>query len=291
MKIILSFILIFIQYSVYSQNPSLVQDDLVKLVSGFKFLEGPSADIEGNLYFSDILQNKIFVWTTEGTLKTVASNTNWGNGVYVNKKGHIYQCEIIGKQITLYKDFNTPIPIVTSNANLELNSPNDIWILPNGGIYFSDPNYSESITKKNEAVYYIDPTTGKVTQVTHDLLRPNGIVGSYDGAKLYITDHLDNKTWVYQPNESGVLKDKKLFTNLGGDGLTLDNEGNVYITNTKNSSVDIFDASGKLLTEIKIPEIPANVGFGGKNGHTLFITARTSLYAINMRTKWQPKTF
>ena len=114
------------------------------------------------------------------------------------------------------------------------------------------------------------------------MVRPNGIIGTPDGTTLYIADHGANETYVYQTNPDGSLSDKKLFAEQGSDGMTLDENGTVYLT---AEAVNIYDQSGKLLKTIDVPEVPSNVCFGGKNKKTLFITARTSLYSIDMQSE------
>ena len=99
--------------------------------------------------------------------------------------------------------------------------------------------------------------------LTKSLKNPNGLVGSQEDSILYITDHGDNKTWSFNII-NGNLTDKTLFVELGGDGMTLDEKGNVYITNLTNSSVDVFTKDGALVQQIKVPETPSNVAFAAK---------------------------
>ena len=113
--------------------------------------------------------------------------------------------------------------------------------------------------------------------------QPNGIIGTPDGKYLYVADIGDNKTWRYSINEDGTLSGKKLFAELGSDGMTLDNEGNIYLT---GKGVTIFDPNGVMIGKISIEESwTANVCFGGKDRHLLFITASKSIYGLKMRTK------
>ncbi|GAL68405.1 gluconolactonase [Jejuia pallidilutea] len=194
MKYLVTLFLIVLNFPLWAQT-DIVKDSLIKLASTFKFVEGPCTDVEGNLYFSDIIDNKIYKWTLDNKLETIVHNTNWGNGIYINKKGKLWQCEIKGKQITRYTSWDAPEHLVNPNLKNKLNGPNDLWLMPNGGIYFSDPDYSQKESKSNEAVYYLAPNSDEPIQVTFDLLRPNGLVGTSNGKKLFITDHLDNKTW------------------------------------------------------------------------------------------------
>jgi gluconolactonase len=132
-------------------------------------------------------------------------------------------------------------------------------------------------------VYYLAAEGGKLFRVADDLVRPNGVIGTPDGKILYIADHGDSKTYAYQINPDGTLSDKTLFTSHGSDGMTMDNRGNVYLTNQTDSTVDIYNPAGEKINAIQVPERPANVCFGGKDKKTLFITAMTSVYSIPMQ--------
>jgi gluconolactonase len=118
--------------------------------------------------------------------------------------------------------------------------------------------------------------------VADKLVQPNGIIGTPDGELLYVADIRAKRTFVYTTNNDGTLSNKRLFAPEGSDGMTIDNEGNVYLT-TKD--VSVYDPQGNNIERIKVPERPANVCFGGRDRQTLFITARTSLYSVRMRVK------
>jgi gluconolactonase len=121
-----------------------------------------------------------------------------------------------------------------------------------------------------------------VVRVTDDLVRPNGVTGTEDGSILYIADHGGSKTYRYSILEDGTLADKQLFADEGSDGLTIDSRGNVYLTNT---AVKVYNPAGRLIETIEVPERPTNVCFGGKFGKTLYITARTSVYKLEMNVE------
>jgi glutathione peroxidase len=119
-------------------------------------------------------------------------------------------------------------------------------------------------------------------RVIDDMVRPNGVTGTPDGKTLYVADHGADKTWAYKINPDGSLSDKRLFAEQGSDGMTLDENANVYLT---AEAVNVYSPSGKLLKTINVPEVPSNVYFGGKDKNTLYITARSSLYSVNMNSK------
>ncbi len=132
-------------------------------------------------------------------------------------------------------------------------------------------------------VYYLSPDRKELTRVTHDLVTPNGIIGAPDGKLLYVADLGDKKTYRYKINEDAALSNKKLFCSMGSDGMTIDNEGNVYLT---GKGVTVFNSAGEKIEHIDIDAgWTANVCFGGADRHTLFITAQKSLFALKMRVK------
>src|SRR5262249_36292273 len=123
----------------------------------------------------------------------------------------------------------------------------------------------------------------KLMRVIDDLVQPNGIIGTPDGKTLYVADIGAKKTYKYQIQTEGSLAGKALFCELGSDGMTIDNEGNVYLT---GNGVSVFDPSGKKIEQIEVEDPwTANVCFGGKDHRTLFITASKGLYALQMRVK------
>jgi gluconolactonase len=170
-----------------------------------------------------------------------------------------------------------------------LNGPNDLWIAPDGGIYFTDPFYRRTwwshkdMPQEKQCVYYLHPDHKTLVRVADDLQQPNGIIGTIDGKTLYVADIKANKTWSFSINNDGTLSGKKLFCELGSDGMTIDRKGNIYLT---GKGVTVFDKTGRKLGNIAVPENwTANVCFGGKNRKSLYITASKSLYRIHTRTK------
>lgn len=116
-----------------------------------------------------------------------------------------------------------------------------------------------------------------------DFVRPNGIVGTRDGKKLYVADISAGKTYSFQINDDGTLSDRKLFTAMGSDGMTIDNKGNVYLT---GKGVTVFNPAGEQIEHIPVEEPwTANVCFGGKDLKTLFITASGAVYTLQMKVK------
>lgn len=255
-----------------------------KLAGGFKFTEGPAADARGNIFFSDIPNNRIHKWSLDGKLTTFRENSGGANGLYFDRKGNLLACEGGGRRLVSIDPEGNVTVLAEKYDGKPFNSLNDLWIDPKGGVYFTDPRYGrrDNMEQDGEHVYYLTPDGKKVIRVIDDMVRPNGVIGTRNGKKLYVADHGGKKTFVYKINEDGTLSNKKLFAPEGSDGVTTDNQGNVYLT---TKVVAVYNKKGEKIEEIEVPEQPANVTFGGRDKKTLFITARTSLYAVRMRVK------
>ena len=257
-----------------------------KLSGGFEFTEGPAVDGEGNVFFTDQPNDRILEWSVEGKLSTFLHPCGRSNGLYFDAKGDLIACadeknqlwaiDRKGKVTVLAKDYQGKL----------LNGPNDVWVHPDGRIYFTDPLYKRSYWKRGpmeqdgQHVYLLSADRKELRRVIGDLTQPNGIVGTPDGKKLYVADIGAGKTYAYDIGEGERLSGKKLFCAMGSDGMTLDERGDVYLT---GKGVTIFDPAGKKLAQIEITEPwTANVCFGGKDWKTLFITASKNLYAVRM---------
>jgi len=269
-----------------AENASVVAagTKVEKLCGGFRFTEGPAADAKGNIFFSDIPNNRIHKWSLEGRLSTFRENSGGANGLFFDKKGNLLACEGGGRRLASIDPQGNVTMLADKYDGKRFNSLNDLWIDTKGGIYFTDPRYGrrDDLEQDGEHVYYLAPDRKKLIRVIDDMVRPNGIIGTPDGKLLYVTDHGGKKTFVYTINKDGTLSNKKFFAPEGSDGMTIDNEGNVYLT---TSVVSIYNKKGEKNETIEVPEKPANVCFGGKDKQTLFITARTSLYSVRMRVK------
>jgi gluconolactonase len=262
---------------------------LEKLAGDFQFTEGPSADSKGNVYFTDQPNDRIMVWKESGGLTTFMQPSGRSNGLAIDKEDQIWSCADQKNEIWRITPDKQAVVFPLSFQGKVMNGPNDLWIANNKSIYFTDPFYKrpwwDHTDKPQEisGVYYFIPESSKIVRVAEDLKQPNGIVGTPDGKKLFVADIGDNKTWSYTIKEDGSLSDKKLFCELGSDGMTIDSKGNLYLT---GKGVTIFDRNGKKLGNIEVPESwTANVCFGDKDMKSLFITASKGLYRIRMKVK------
>ena len=287
-----TYLLLFVAIFVFAgckQAPagkSLIADGAIveEVASGFVFTEGPAGDAEGDLYFTDVAAQKIYKLGANGKISVFMENTLATNGLYFDTLGKLIGCVGNGGKIAYINPDATMVDIVTSYNNLPFNSPNDLWIDPKGGIYFTDPRYGnrDNLPQGGEHVYYIRPGRKTVVRVIDDMVRPNGIVGTPNGKTLYVTDHGGQMTYKYKINKDGTLTNKKLFVMEGADGMALDESGNLYIT---TDAVYIYSPDAELLETIKTPQQPSNVTFGGRNKDILYITARTGLYKIKMNVR------
>jgi gluconolactonase len=256
-----------------------------KLAGDFQFTEGPAADAKGDVYFSDIPNNRILKWSAEdGKLSTFLENSGGANGLYFDKDGNLLACQGGQRRLVSISPKGEVTVLADKYEGKKFNSLNDLWIDPKGGVYFSDPRYGnrEGMEQDGEHVYYLTPDRKKVIRVISDMVRPNGVIGTPNGRRLYVADHGAGKTYVYRVNDDGTLSNKQLFAPEGADGMTIDSQGNVYLT---GKAVAVYNRQGEKIQEIQVPEGPSNVTFGGKDDKTLFITARTSLYAVAMEVK------
>ena len=255
----------------------------------FEFTEGPASDAEGNVYFTDQPNNKIHKWSVkDGSVSVFMEDAGRSNGLCFDTEGNLLAAADEYSEIWKINSEKEVEILVESFEGNRLNGPNDLWIGPSGGIYFTDPYYQRNYWKRTEKeieeerVYYINPQ-GEISIAAEDLVKPNGIIGTPDGKMLYVADIEADKTYSYKINLDGSLTDKKLFTELGSDGMTIDSEGNVYLT---GNGVTVFDKSGKEIQHISIDkDWTANVTFGGKNQQTLFITAQQAIYSLKMNVK------
>jgi gluconolactonase len=253
-----------------------------KLAGDFKFTEGPAADAQGNVYFTDIPANRILKWSVaDGALSTFLENSGGANGLYFDKDGNLLACQGGERRLVSISPKGEVTVLADKYEGKRFNSPNDLWIAPNGGVYFTDPRYGsrDGMEMDGEHVYYLTPDRKKVTRVISDMVRPNGVIGTANGRRLYVADHGAGQTYSYRINDDGTLSARQLFARQGSDGVSLDARSNVYLT---GELISVYNRRGEKLAEIPVPETPANLTFGGPDNRTLFITARTSFYSIPM---------
>lgn len=264
---------------------------LVRLADGFAFTEGPASDSRGNVYFTDQPNDRILVWTIEGKLETFLQPSGRANGLCFDRKGRLWACADEHNELWVIETRTKrhTVAVKGDDAGGRLNGPNDVWVMPNGAVYFTDPYYRRGYwptgtePRNPQSVFLLSPD-GRVIRVADDLRQPNGIIGTPDGKTLYVADIGAGKTYAYDIAKDGSLANKRLFCNMGSDGMTIDSEGNVYLT---GPGVVVFNQVGQEIERIPVRDErwTANVCFGGRDRQTLFITAGRGLYAIRTRTR------
>ena len=259
--------------------------EVKKLAGDFKFTEGPAADAEGDVYFSDIPNNRILKWSVEdGKLSTFLENSGGANGLYFDKDGNLLACQGGDRRLVSISPKGEITVLADKYNGKKFNSPNDLWIDPKGGVYFTDPRYGnrEGMEQDGEHVYYLTPDRKRVIRVISDMVRPNGVIGTPNGRRLYVADHGAGKTYVLKINKDGTLDRQAALRRAG-----------LRRHDHRQPGQRLPDGQGRHRLQPQgpedrgdpVPERPANVTFAGKDDQTLFITARTSLYSIPMQVK------
>lgn len=273
-----------------AQEYDIVAEGVVpqKAGSGFSFTEGPAVAKDGSVYFTDQPNDRIYHWDEQEGISLWLEGTGRSNGIYFNQEEKLVACADAQNRIILFENREEQKVLLEEFEEKHLNGPNDLWIAPYGDIYFTDAYYHRpywpegySEIQETRGVYLLRPN-GEVTRLIADYKQPNGIIGTPDGKMLYVADIDDRKIWRYDILPDGTLENKTYFAPHGSDGMTIDNRGNIYLTMGK---VWVYSREGKLISEIEVPESPSNVCFGGKNRDILFITARTSVYTLKMKTR------
>lgn len=261
---------------------------LQKLASDFSFTEGPACDAKGNVFFTDQPNDRILEWSIDGKLSTFMRPCGRSNGLCFDRQGNLWACADEKNELWRIDPAGKVTVVVNDFHGKLLNGPNDVWLQPSGGLYFTDPYYQRDYWKRGpkespECVYHLTEDGKTLIRVAEDLKQPNGIIGTPDGKTLYVADIGAQQTFRYAIQSDGTLRDKALFCSLGSDGMTIDSQGNIYLT---GHGVTVFNPAGKKIEHIDVAEPwTANVCFGGKDRHTLFITASKSLYGLQMRVQ------
>jgi gluconolactonase len=261
---------------------------LEKLAGDFDFTEGPTCDAEGNVFFTDQPNNRILKWSVDGRLSTFLQPAGRANGMYFDPGGHLIACADEQNELWSIRPDGTFTVLAGNYGGKRLNGPNDVWVRPDGGMYFTDPFYKrswwahDSMPQDGQHVYFLSADRQQLVRVIDDLVKPNGIIGTPDGRMLFVADIEAGKTYRYDIAPDGSLAGRTLAVDQGSDGMTLDAEGNLYLT---GEGVGVFDQAGRQIERILVPgeRWTANVSFGGTERQTLFITASTGFYAVAMR--------
>ena len=263
-------------------KPELISDEFI-------FTEGPASDKEGNVYFTDQPNNQILKWDAKSnSISVYMKDAGRSNGMYFDDDQNLWTCADENFQLWKISPDKEVSVVLDGHENKAFNGPNDLWMDEKGGFYFTDPYYQreywerKSPEMEKRKVYYLSPDHKTVTPVAEGFVLPNGIIGSSKDQVLYVSDVSKEKVYKYQIQDNGTLTDKELFADMGSDGMTLDNEGNLYVT---GDGVVVFDKEGNKIDHIQIDkDWTGNVTFGGANEDILFITASDAVYKLPMKT-------
>jgi gluconolactonase len=275
--------------------------DVQKVAGDFGFTEGPAWDGKDSLYFTDVQNARIHKVDAEGAVSVFAEETGPCNGLMFNQAGELMACNMGGQLVAWNVETKEKRVLASEFEGKRFNAPNDLVIDAAGGVYFTDPPFRapQPLPQPVQGVYYLS-ADGKLSRVVNDAPAPNGVLLSRDEKTLYVLPSMSADMQAYPVEAPGQLGALRTFCtvktppgrdNDGCDGATIDERGNLYLTTALG--VQVFNEAGEALGVIEIPERPSNCTFGGADGKTLYVTARTSLYAVPMHVKghWfaQPK--
>ena len=273
----------------------------VRLADSYSFTEGPATDARGNVYFTDQPNNRIYRWDCEsGEITLFTDQSGRSNGMYFDAQGNLIACADMDNQLWRFDMRSTSgrfLPKGRKNGQAEilitdyrgklLNGPNDVWISKDGGYFLTDPYFKRDYWTRDperqqpvEGLYYLAPGDKQLVMVDSTLNQPNGLIGTPDGKHLYVAEAKENRILRYDILTDGSLTNRQVFANMGSDGMTIDDRGNIYLT---GDGVTVFNKDGQKIAHFPIPEDwTANVCFGGKERNILFITASKSVYTLKM---------
>ncbi len=282
----------------------LPDSKLAKLADGCIWAEGPVYFVNGDyVVWSDIPNNRMMKWSAKDGVSVFRQPSNYSNGNYLDHEGRLITCEHGGRRVSRTEPNGTVIALAEYYEGKRFNSPNDLVTKSDGTIWFTDPPYGilpnteEGYAAESEIggchVYRLNGETGEITMVADDFDKPNGLAFSPDETRLYISDtggsHTPNGPHhirVFDVVDGKRLENGRLFKDIEpglSDGFRFDK--NAYLYTSSYDSIQVFTESGDFLGKILVPEKIANCTFGGPKKNRLFITASTSLYAIDLNTQ------
>jgi gluconolactonase len=266
--------------------------------TGCVFTEGPIWNAEGDfLLFSDIPANQMKKWSPDSGITTFRQPSGKSNGLTYDKQKHLIACEHANRRVSRTEPDGTVTTIASHYEGKKLNSPNDVVVKSDGNIYFTDPPYGLTAMYGEEGGQELDfqgvyrLSGQELTLLVEDFDRPNGLCFSPDESSLYIDDTARMHVRAFDVQPDGTLANGRIFAEEEGengvpDGMKVDQQGNVYLTGP--DGIWIFDPAGTHLGVIQVPEVTANLGWGEDDWKTLFITATSSIYRIQLKVSGIP---
>jgi gluconolactonase len=256
---------------------SLVSGQIEVVAEGHQFTEGPVWTTDGELIFSDIPADTVY----RADKSIVFRPSGNSNGLTLDGDGRVIRCEHANRRVVRVEKDGSITILADAYDGRKLNSPNDAIWRSDGTVFFTDPPYGLGDRPSEQpvnGVYAIEPA-GRVRRIAEDFERPNGIALSPDGNRLYVADSQRGHIRAFSLDEKGNASGgEELCKVPSPDGIRVDTEGRIWATSLRG--VVVFTASGTELETIAFPQIPANCAFGGRDGKTLFATARTGVYSV-----------
>lgn len=271
---------------------------LETLHTGSRWAEGPVYFADGDfLLWSDVPNNRILRWTPDGATSVFRQPSNFANGHTRDRRGRLVSCEHGTRRVTRTEYDGRVTVLADAYRDKRLNSPNDVVVKSDDSVWFSDPPYGilsdyEGYKAESELganyVFRFDPHDGGLTVVADDFQMPNGLAFSPDERTLYISDTGQSHDpdgahhiRAFDADEKGRLHNGRVFAEISpgvADGFRVDAAGNVW--SSAADGVHCYSPQGELLGKIHVPEVVANLTFGGVRKNRLFIAATTSLYSV-----------
>lgn len=270
-----------------AEGQIIAPGEKLKLVAdGYQFTEGPTADERGNVYFTDQPNNRIVHYDfSSGKAVDWLRPSGRSNGLFFAGPDRLIACADLDNELwVIHPETKSHRVLAKGFEGRTFCGPNDCWVDRDGTIFFTDPLYkrpywTQTIPEDQPRGVYRVSLEGKISQVIDDLVQPNGIVGDAAKRLLFVADINANRTYRYVIGADGTLGDKQLFCRSGSDGMTIDEQGNVYLTGGRG--VTVFNSSGEQIQTIVVPRgWTANVSFAGPDKRHLFITAGDAVFTI-----------
>jgi gluconolactonase len=271
-----------------------------RLAGGFLFTEGPQWDPhQQRLLFSDIPGNAILQWSHAAGIRVFRAPSDMANGLAWDRIGRLLCCEHATSRVTRIESDGSITVIASAFEGMALNSPNDIVVKRDGGIYFTDPTYGRmeyygvvrAPVLAFRGVYRVEPDGARITLLADDFAQPNGLCFSVDERWLFVNDTERMHIRVFDVVGDGTLRNGRIWAELSGDGagapdgMKIDSEGNLYCCGP--GGIHVLDRFAAALGVIRVPSPAANFTWGEDDLKSLFITATDNLYRIRVRVPGQ----
>lgn len=277
--------------------------EIEKLATGFLFTEGPLWHAKDKyLLFSDMPGDHLRKWSPQSGITTFRKPCAQSNGLAWDRQGRLIVCEHATSTLTRTETDGRSIVIGSHHDGKELNSPNDVVVKSDGGIYFTDPTYGRAEYYGNprptqldfRGIYRAEPDGSRLTLLAHDFGQPNGLCFSSDEKRLFVNDTERQHIRVFDVESDGTLANSRVWAETTGpepgapDGMKMDTEGNIYCCGP--GGIHVFDPQATCLGVIIIPEYTANFCFGESDFRSLFVTASSSIYRLRVKVSGTAQT-